>query len=95
MTQPTPDKTGGVSNQAEWQDGVPEAGNQTSGPSIARMHLDRLTLRFSQKDAELERPFLDYYSFRSINYTRFALLAATFMIAVFGVLDHFLLPSHT
>jgi signal transduction histidine kinase/CheY-like chemotaxis protein len=70
-------------------------GKQPGDPIIVKMHLDWLTLKFSGQDAELERPFLDYYSFRSLNYTRFALVAATLMIAIFGILDHYLLPNHT
>jgi len=84
-----------MDGQGQGNNGGTGASERTGDWTVDRMSLDWLTLRFLKQDSALERPFLDYYSFRSINYTRFALLAAMLMIAAFGVLDYFLLPNNT
>ncbi|MFZ4620295.1 MAG: PAS domain S-box protein [Bacteroidota bacterium] len=58
-----------------------------------QMDLDRFTLRFSGPHAWLEQPFLSAYSFRSLPYTRFALIMGAILIGLFGILDGYLLPE--
>lgn len=68
--------------------------NQVNDSLDYQMHLDRLTLKFSGPEALLEQPFLEAYSFRSLQYARFALVMGALLIGLFGILDGYLLPQH-
>jgi signal transduction histidine kinase len=59
------------------------------------MHLDWLTLKFTQTDVELERAFINNYLFGSIKYLRFTILIGVLFIGAFGALDLFLSPNNT
>lgn len=57
------------------------------------MSLNPVSLAFSGPYAELEKPFLDQYSQTSLKQLRFALGLATFLYAIFAVLDYMLAPE--
>jgi PAS domain S-box-containing protein len=72
----------------------------TSGPTGPgdvvpeyRMNVDKFTLKFTGPDAQLERLFLESYSFRSLTFIRFAIIMGVLLIGIFGFLDSYLLPE--
>ncbi len=57
------------------------------------MKLNRITLRFTGKDAKLERAFLDEYYQAGLKQIRLALLMGVFFYGIFGFLDAALVPQ--
>jgi len=57
------------------------------------MHLNPVTLRFSGPLAHLEKLFLKDYLDQSIPHIRLVLVLAAILYAIFGILDHLLVPT--
>jgi len=65
----------------------------SDGSTGSIMHVDALTLAFKGGDATLEGDFLREYHGESPAMERAAVIAGALIIAVFGILDAFLLPT--
>jgi hypothetical protein len=59
------------------------------------MHIRWFDLRFVGRSADLEAPFLSDYARVSLRQVRLLLLLGVVMVALFGILDAYLLPDHT
>lgn len=65
----------------------------TSEDQLSGMRLNGLTLAFEGESADLEAPFLENYTIRSLPLQRVAVLMGAIMVAVFGLMDALVLDE--